>query len=180
MILGVIEWVWERRGDISLNAAVTYIVFRVTLPYLMKHYRLDPDEDRIQWLIETVQEDTGKKYVGATQRYSRKARTSYRRLLKLLLAAVRRGYRLRRRKGMQINYVSLVVALLGALKLILEPYGITIEDEQINAISNGLAAIVTIIGVVLSHRKPQKPQHPWEGDVANGHTESAATFESHR
>ena len=68
---------------------------------------------------------------------------------------------------MQINWVTLIVAILGALKLIGEPFGITIEDEQINAISNGLAALITIIGVVLSHRKPQKPQHPCEGEVAS-------------
>lgn len=82
---------------------------------------------------------------------------------------------------MQINYVSLIVALLGALKLILEPYGITIEDEQINQIANGAAALITVIGVVLSHRKPVQRQHPFEeGESINGHAESASTFESHR
>ncbi len=56
---------------------------------------------------------------------------------------------------MKINWVTLVPALLGAIKLILEPMGIHISNEDINAIANGVAAIATIVGVVLSHEKQE-------------------------
>ena len=51
--------------------------------------------------------------------------------------------------------VSLGIAILGALKLILESVFKVdlISDEQINAIANGAAAIITIVGVAMSHRK---------------------------
>lgn len=53
-----------------------------------------------------------------------------------------------------INVVSVTVAILGAFKLILESFQIDlIDDNQINAISNGVAAIITIVGVLMSHRK---------------------------
>lgn len=53
----------------------------------------------------------------------------------------------------QINWVTLVPALLGALKLILEPFGIQISDANINEIANGAAALATLIGVVMSHQR---------------------------
>lgn len=53
-----------------------------------------------------------------------------------------------------VNIVSLVVALLGAAKLVLNAFGLDIiTDQNINDIANGIAAIVTIAGVVMSHRK---------------------------
>jgi phi LC3 family holin len=55
----------------------------------------------------------------------------------------------------KLNLVTLVPALLGAIKLILEPFGVHISNEDINAIANGVAAIVTIVGVVVSHQKAE-------------------------
>jgi uncharacterized membrane protein len=54
----------------------------------------------------------------------------------------------------QINFASLTVAILGALKLILQVYGLEITDDHINAIANGVAALVAVVGVLMSHRKP--------------------------
>jgi uncharacterized membrane protein len=56
---------------------------------------------------------------------------------------------------MKINWVTLVPALLGTIKLILEPFGVHISNDDINAIANGVAAIVTITGVVVSHQKQE-------------------------
>ena len=53
-----------------------------------------------------------------------------------------------------LNLVTLIPALLGSIKLILEPFGVHISNDDINAITNGIAAIVTIVGVILSHQKP--------------------------
>ncbi|MBB6731879.1 hypothetical protein [Cohnella zeiphila] len=55
-----------------------------------------------------------------------------------------------------INYVTLVVALLGAAKIILESFGITvITDDVIDQASNAVAGIVTLLGVIMSHRKKE-------------------------
>ncbi len=53
----------------------------------------------------------------------------------------------------QINWTTLALALLGAIKLILEPFGIHMSNEDINAIANGAAALATLIGVVMSHQR---------------------------
>lgn len=57
----------------------------------------------------------------------------------------------------QINYVTLLTAILGACKLILQPMGIEIPDAQLNAIVNGAAAILTIVGIFMNHRKAVQP-----------------------
>jgi uncharacterized membrane protein len=52
------------------------------------------------------------------------------------------------------NVYTLTIALLGAMKLVLQSFGISIiDDQQIDAIANGVAAIVTIAGVVMTHLK---------------------------
>lgn len=54
----------------------------------------------------------------------------------------------------QINYVTLIVALLGAAKLALQAFGIdVITDDMIDKSANVVAAVVTLVGVVISHRK---------------------------
>lgn len=52
-----------------------------------------------------------------------------------------------------INWATLVPCLLGAVKLILQPMGINIPDQNLNEIANGIAALATVIGIVYSHRK---------------------------
>lgn len=59
------------------------------------------------------------------------------------------------------NWVTLIPALLGVLKLILQPFGVDlshITDEQINTLINGIAAAIAIWGVVRSHEKPTANQ----------------------
>ena len=53
-----------------------------------------------------------------------------------------------------INIVTLTIAILGALKIVLEAFKVDlIDDGQINSIANGVAAVATIVGVVISHSK---------------------------
>lgn len=52
-----------------------------------------------------------------------------------------------------INWVTLIVSLLGAIKLVLQMFGIQIPDQNINEIANGAAALVNIVGIIMSHRK---------------------------
>ena len=48
----------------------------------------------------------------------------------------------------RLNKPAFYVAILGALKLITDAFGMQIiTSDQINDIANGLAAIVTVVGV---------------------------------
>ncbi|MFD0693027.1 hypothetical protein ACFQZT_02885 [Paenibacillus sp. GCM10027628] len=54
----------------------------------------------------------------------------------------------------QKNYITLGVTLLGALKLTAQAFNISfISDDQINAIANLAAVVLTIAGVVMTHNK---------------------------
>jgi peptidoglycan hydrolase-like protein with peptidoglycan-binding domain len=58
------------------------------------------------------------------------------------------------------NIVSLTLTLLGALKIILEAFGLhVISDQQINDIANGAAAVCTVAGVLLSHNKSRNDKN---------------------
>lgn len=53
-----------------------------------------------------------------------------------------------------INWTSLTITVLGAAKIVLEAFNVdVINDDMINNIANGVAAIATIVGVFMSHRK---------------------------
>ena len=55
-----------------------------------------------------------------------------------------------------VNWVTLLPALLGVLKLILQPFGIDlshIADAQVNDVVNGVSALVAIWGIFVSHNK---------------------------
>lgn len=96
--------------------------------------------------------------------------------LKKLYFLSRKGiqsvYLLRRERKMnqQINWITLIPALLGTIKLILQPLGIdltSVTDEQVNAIANGVAALVAIVGVLISHRKGKDDaKHPTDSGAA--------------
>ncbi|MDP4158365.1 MAG: hypothetical protein Q8911_01190 [Bacillota bacterium] len=51
---------------------------------------------------------------------------------------------------------ALVVAVLGAAKLVTDAFGMPIlTDESINAIANGVAAVATIVGILINRDAPQ-------------------------
>jgi len=46
---------------------------------------------------------------------------------------------------------TLVVAILGAIKLVLDVAGVPVlTDDNINAIANGVAAVATIVGILIN------------------------------
>jgi phi LC3 family holin len=62
----------------------------------------------------------------------------------------------RKNKMQNTNWITLLPALIGAIKLILQPFGIDLShvtDEQVNDVVNGIAALVTIIGIFMPHKK---------------------------
>lgn len=68
----------------------------------------------------------------------------------------------------QINWVTLVPCLLGAAKLILQPIGINIPDQNLNEIANGVAALATVIGIIASHTKQSAPSKANSKDFIQG------------
>lgn len=73
-----------------------------------------------------------------------------------------------------VNWMTLVPALLGVLKLILQPLGVDlshITDEQVNTIINGIAAAIAVWGVFKSHNK---------GVNNNVATQSGTTFDNNK
>ena len=59
-----------------------------------------------------------------------------------------------------LNYYTIIPSLVAGLKLSLQAFGIEIPDELINAIFNGLAAILMIAGVIYNHysHSPKKEE----------------------
>jgi uncharacterized membrane protein len=52
------------------------------------------------------------------------------------------------------NLTTLLIAILGAVKLILQAFGVDIiTSQQVDDIANGIAALVTVIGVIMTHLK---------------------------
>lgn len=55
---------------------------------------------------------------------------------------------------MKVNYYTLTLGLIGAAKLILDAYGMDlIKDEDMNAIANGVAALLSVVGIYTNHQK---------------------------
>jgi uncharacterized membrane protein len=57
-------------------------------------------------------------------------------------------------REMKVNYYTLTLGLIGAAKLILDAYGMDlIKDEDMNAIANGVAALLSVVGIYTNHQK---------------------------
>lgn len=52
----------------------------------------------------------------------------------------------------RLSSPAFYLALLGAAKLVLNAFGITlITDEQINAVANGLATLLATVGIAIGY-----------------------------
>lgn len=55
------------------------------------------------------------------------------------------------------NYYTITLALLGAVKLVLNSFSVDIlTNTQMNDIANGVAAILTVAGVIMTHLKKKE------------------------
>lgn len=55
------------------------------------------------------------------------------------------------------------VAILGAIKIVLDTVGITIIDNQkVDALANGIAAAIAVVGIIIDHgyRRPVEAPTP--------------------
>ena len=84
----------------------------------------------------------------------------------------------RKKKMNKVNWVTLTVAILGAVKLILQSMGIDIiTDQVIDVSSNLVAGVVTLVGIFLTHRKPNKEV---ANNVANNDTYDYSGIDAER
>ena len=59
------------------------------------------------------------------------------------------------------NVYTLTIAILGAVKLVTESFGVKlIEDTQIDDIANGIASILAVAGIAISHFHSATPATP--------------------
>lgn len=71
----------------------------------------------------------------------------------------------------EVNWPTLITGLVAAGKLMLNSFGINIPDELINDLVNGVAAVIAIAAIFMSHKKGERPNEP---------TQHTDTFESNR
>lgn len=55
----------------------------------------------------------------------------------------------------ELNWPTLITGLVAAGKLMLNSFGINIPDEIINDVVNGVAAVIAIVAIFMSHRKKE-------------------------
>ncbi|OXM83958.1 hypothetical protein [Paenibacillus rigui] len=157
LILEIIDWILDNPGDATIWTILALIARKIFLSEIERVIQMGRDEELI-WTREQVEQLTGQKWNGP-QPILKRARIQYiGKYYFYLLGASRWGYQLRRERKMnqQINWVTLIPCLIGAVKLILQPFGVdltAITDQNVNEIANGAAALATVIGVLLSHKK---------------------------
>lgn len=125
---------------------------------MQRNRRFQERDERVERNQRRIMEHWGIEGEWSTPPKTLKQRVlmSSNKLCPLLRKEIQLVFQKRRVKRMQnINYVTLIGALLGAAKLVLQAFGVEIPDEQINEITNGAAALASVIGVLLSHRKEQ-------------------------
>ncbi|KIL38292.1 hypothetical protein SD70_27125 [Gordoniibacillus kamchatkensis] len=67
----------------------------------------------------------------------------------------------------KLKQPTFIIAVLFSFKLILQPLGIDIPDQQLNAFANGISALVTIIGIFMDHTpKAKTPDQPKQNDTS--------------
>lgn len=148
------HWFWAAAGSAAL------FIIRVI------DKRRQQKQEKI---ILAIAEKVGVQWDGRTKTSKSVDLMNLRKLFSYSQAAFRRVQR-RKNMNQQINIITIIVAVLGAVKIVLQAFGIdVVTDEQINQIANGIASIVTIFGVVMSHRKPKQPEQPFDMPTNNQH-----------
>ena len=190
--MDIINWISEVVSSIArhglslttLAVAVTALlrvngVRRAILKRLPKRFRHADKLDRIEAKVDSIAKHLGVDICGVSgtgingQMNSKRSsgrspmenfRTSVRKRISQRAQSQKNKYGEERKMKLSINWVTLVVALLGAAKLVLQAFGIdVITDDMIDKASNVVAAVVTLVGVTMSHRKGEKTDDPASG-----------------
>lgn len=163
LLLELAMWLIDHWGEISIGGIVGFIAKKLIAYEIKKHL---PHHDELTWTRQRVEMLTGEKYGGGTTSWNQ-ARRSLRKWWRSSQEEINQVYQKRRVKDMQkVNWFTLTVAILGAGKLIAQPFGIEISDAVINDIANGVAALITVGGIIYNHAK---------GDAANAQSNTIAS-----
>jgi uncharacterized membrane protein len=157
ILIEIADWIWSNRGEVTLNAILLLILRKFIIKEMHKLLHLGR-EGEMKWVLQKVEKLTGEKYDGQPA-FLKTVRTRYiGNSYFYLRKVIPHVYQQRRmiKVNQNINWISLIPAVAGAIKLILQPFGIDLShvtDNQVNDIANGAAALATVIGIFMSHRK---------------------------
>jgi uncharacterized membrane protein len=158
----LIEWLWEIKEGIDKHGIRVGLILTLFVMYRkeLRNMRLDLRDEAMFHNQHVIMES-----LGLIDQWHGLVKISHRDLLNLKKwqqlfweDISRVEYLFRRRKNkmnQQINWFTLIPAVFGTLKLVLQPFGIDlshITDDQINNIVNGVAALLAIYGVFATHR----------------------------
>jgi uncharacterized membrane protein len=165
----MLEWLVELKDNIDRHGIRWGIVLTLYAVYRKEHrnHKLDLRDEAIFHNQKMIMRHMGieEQWIGTPSISAIAGAKNLKKSLRLSRKVINRGNPLRRRKKMQnINWYTLTLALVGALKLILNSFGIEFPDQQVNEIANGAAAILTIIGVHSTHRKENTDAQRISGD----------------
>jgi phi LC3 family holin len=160
----LIDWLLELKENIDKHgirwglALTLFAVYRKE----RRNLRLDNRDEALFHNQKIIMDQlgVGEQWHGPPKKSKLEDPQSYAKLFSSSRKAIHRGNPLNQRRihmnNQQTNWVTLVPALLGLLKLILQPFGIDlskITDDQVNAVINGAAALIAVWGVFKSHTK---------------------------
>jgi uncharacterized membrane protein len=159
----LIEWLYELKESIDKHGIRFGLIFALYAIYRKerRNSRLDQRDADVFHNQRVIMEKLGvdSEWRGQSSPFQSEEVKSFKKLYSLLRKEIQQEYQKRRVVKMNqsnINWISLIPAVAGAIKLILQPFGIDIShitDTQVNNIANGAAALATVIGIFMSHRK---------------------------
>lgn len=157
MIIDLAEWLWDHWQEITLNALLLFILRRFIIKELSQLLRPSQTEAILsnQKVIMRVTgvESEWKSNLPMNGFKITLPQLSKKLYLFSLMDTKHLKIRRKTKMNTNINYATLIPTILGAAKLILQTFGIDIPDATINEIVNGAAAVGTIIGIFMAHRK---------------------------
>jgi phi LC3 family holin len=156
----LVEFLYELKDQIDRHGIRWGVIFTLFVVYRkeLRNKRLDLRDDAM-FINQRIIMD----HLGIGDQYhgqpivSHKDLANYKPLQQYCSEVIQWAKRLRRKNAMnKVNWLTLVPAVVGTLKLVLQPFGIDLSgvtDEHVNSIVNGAAALATIIGVFMNHYK---------------------------
>jgi uncharacterized membrane protein len=170
----LIDWLLELKDSIDRHGIRMGVI--ITLYALFRkerrNMRLDQRDADVFHNQRVIMEKLGvaDQWKGQAIPFQSEEVKSLRKLYSSSQVVIQQVNQLRRKKKMNqqnTNWATLVPAMFGAIKLILQPFGIDLSpvtDETINAIVNGVAGVCVVGGIIYNHfrnRKSKIPQPPY-------------------
>jgi uncharacterized membrane protein len=170
----IIDWLLELRTYIDEHGIRMGVIFTLYALFRKerRNARLDQRDADVFHNQKLIMQSigVGDQWRGQVTPFQSEEVQSLKKLLQSLQVVLKQVHQQRRVKKMNqqnTSWVTLVPALFGAFKLILQPFGIdlsAVTDDNINAIANGVAGVCVVGGIIYNHfknRKSQVPQTPF-------------------